>query len=153
MFLSASAMKSHALEETLSRQCCYKFLSESSKQGDFVAHCSEGSEVHKTSAILVRVSFPLSLEMRHCKMRSRQYHEERNWHVHLLSPSLAVGIWPLWCLLRMQTCHSWEYSETHSGHAPAVTEWACPTRDSEDSTVLSTQNRTYCREGKKATVL
>lgn len=86
MFLSAAAMKSHVLEETLSCQCCYKFLSESSKQG---------TQAHKTSAILVRVFFPLFSEMRRCKMRSRQYHAERNWHVHLLSPAslLASGLY------------------------------------------------------------
>lgn len=53
-------------------------------------------------------------------MRSRQYRTCSS-----AVSGLTVGIWTLWCLSHMQTCNSWEYSETHNGHAPTVTEWAC----------------------------
>lgn len=130
MFLSAASMKSHVLEEAFSRQCYYKFLSESSKQGDFVAHCSGGTEAHKTSAILVRVIFPLSSEMRHCKMRSRQYLLERSWHVRplFLASLLAFGLYGVFCTCRPVTPGSrvrltvGMLQPLLTGHVPPVTE-------------------------------
>lgn len=123
-------MKSHVLEETFSCQCCYKFLSGSSKPGDFVAHCSGGTEAHKTSAILVRVIFPLSLEMRRCKMRNRQYRAERNWRVRPLFPAslLASGLYGVFCTCRPVTPGSTVrltvgmLQPLLSGRVPPVTE-------------------------------